>query len=152
MGGMIAAEMACLAPRDLARLVLVGAAGLWLEEHPIPDIFAMLPQEIAEVLFVDPARGAALLTGGADLSDIEALKDFYVVTQRRLAMAGKILFPIPNRRLSRRLYRPAAGAPGPWGAARRPDAPAHPAQWEAAIPRARGPTSGGAGRVPARRA
>src|SRR5438445_5195 len=89
MGGMIAAEMACLAPRDLARLVLVGAAGLWLEEHPIPDIFAMLPQEIAEVLFVDPARGAALLTGGADLSDTEALKDFYVVTRRRLALVDK---------------------------------------------------------------
>ena len=105
MGGMIAAEMACLAPRDLGKLVLVGAAGLWMDEHPIPDIFAMLPHQIAEVLFADPQQGQALLTGGADLSDMEALKDFYVASQRRLAMAGKILFPIPNRRLSKRLYR-----------------------------------------------
>src|SRR4029453_19264937 len=37
MGGMIAAEMACLAPRDLSKLALVDAAGLWLDEHPIPD-------------------------------------------------------------------------------------------------------------------
>src|SRR5256886_6954266 len=150
MGGMIAAEMACLAPRDLAKLVLVGAAGLWLEEHPIPDIFAMLPQEIAEVLFVDPARGATLFTGGADLSDIEALKDFYVVTQRRLAMAGKILFPIPNRRLSRRLYPLAARARLPWGPSDRLVAPAHAGPWEALIPRPRVQTVDGPGPMPPR--
>jgi pimeloyl-ACP methyl ester carboxylesterase len=137
MGGMIAAEMACLAPRDLSKLVLVGAAGLWLDEHPIPDIFAMLPHEIAEALFVDPARGAALLTGGADLTDIEALKDFYVITQRRLAMAGKILFPIPNRRLSKRLYRLSAPTLVLWGAADRLIPAAYAAQWKTLIPGAR---------------
>src|SRR5258706_11465937 len=35
MGGMIAAEMACVAPRDLAKLILVSPAGLWIPEHPI---------------------------------------------------------------------------------------------------------------------
>ena len=147
MGGMIAAEMACLAPHDLAKLVLVGAAGVWLEEHPIPDIFAMLPHEIAEVLFVDPARGAALLTGGADLSDMEALKDFYVATQRRLAMAGKILFPIPNRRLSKRLYRLTAETLVLWGAADTLIVPAYAAQWKALIPGARVQTIAGAGHM-----
>jgi pimeloyl-ACP methyl ester carboxylesterase len=147
MGGMIAAEMACLAPRDLSRLVLVGAAGLWLEDRPIPDIFAMLPHEIAEVLFVDPARGAALLTGGADLSDMEALKDFYIVTQRRLSMAGKILFPIPNRRLSKRLYRLTADTLVLWGAQDRLIAPAYAAHWQALIPRARVQIIEGAGHM-----
>ena len=147
MGGMIAAEMACLAPRDLARLVLVGAAGLWLDERPIPDIFAMLPHEIADVLFVDPARGAALLTGGADLADIEALKDFYVITQRRLAMAGKILFPIPNRRLSKRLYRLTAETLVLWGAAYRLIPPAYAAQWKALIRGARVRMIEGAGHM-----
>jgi len=147
MGGMIAAEMACLAPRDLDRLALVAAAGVWLDDHPIPDIFAMLPQEIAEVLFVDPALGAALLTGGADLADIEALKDFYIVTQRRLAMAGKILFPIPNRRLSKRLYRLTAETLVLWGAADRLIAPAYAAAWKALIPVARVQTIEGAGHM-----
>src|ERR671922_2312667 len=144
MGGMIAAEMACLAPRELSRLVLAAPAGLWLEERPIPDIFAMLPHEIADVLFVDPARGAALLTGGADLADMEALKDFYIVTQRRLAMAGKILFPIPNRRLSKRLYRLAAETLLLWGAADRLISPVYAAQWKALIPGARVQTIDGA--------
>ncbi len=147
MGGMIAAEMACLAPRDLAKLVLVAPAGLWMDEHPIPDIFAMLPHEIADVLFENPARGAALLTGGADLSDLEALKDFYVDTQRRLAMAGKILFPIPNRRLSKRLYRLAAPTLLLWGAADRLIVPAYAAKWKELIPGARLETIAGAGHM-----
>src|SRR6202158_1732407 len=37
MGGMIAAEMAAIAPHDLDRLALVAAAGLWIEGTPIPD-------------------------------------------------------------------------------------------------------------------
>ena len=137
MGGMIAAEMACLAPRDLDKLALVAAAGLWMDEHPIPDIFALLPFQLAELLFDDPQKGQALLTGGADLADMEALKEFYLVSQRRLAMAGKILFPIPNRRLSKRLYRLTAPTLILWGAADRLIVPAYAARWQALIPAAR---------------
>ena len=137
MGGMIAAEMACLAPRDLDKLALVAAAGLWMDEHPIPDIFALLPFQLAELLFDDPQKGQALLTGGADLADMEALKEFYLVSQRRLAMAGKILFPIPNRRLSKRLYRLTAPTLILWGAADRLIVPAYAARWKALIPSAR---------------
>lgn len=105
MGGMIAAEMACLAPRSLARLVLVAPAGLWIDEHPIPDLFATLPFDLAGLLFHDPAEGVKRLTGGVDFSDTAALQDFMVRNARRLGTAGKILFPIPNRRLAKRLYR-----------------------------------------------
>jgi pimeloyl-ACP methyl ester carboxylesterase len=115
MGGMIAAEMACLAPRDLDKLVLVSAAGLWIDAHPIPDMFALLPFEQVGLLFHDPERGAPLLTGGVDLSDMEALKTFYIDNARRPAMAGKILFPVPNRRLSKRLYRLSADTLVLWG-------------------------------------
>jgi pimeloyl-ACP methyl ester carboxylesterase len=147
MGGMIAAEMACLAPRDLGKLVLAAPAGLWMDEYPIPDIFAMLPFQIAEVLFADPQKGQALLTGGADLSEIEALKDFYIATQRRLSMAGKILFPIPNRRLSKRLYRLTADTLLVWGAQDRLIVPAYAKQWQSLLPRARLETIDGAGHM-----
>ena len=73
MGGMIAAEMACLAPQRVERLVLIASAGLWLDEHPIPDLFAMLPFELAQVLFYDPKMGEALLTGGVDFTNLAAL-------------------------------------------------------------------------------
>ena len=147
MGGMIAAEMACIAPHDLARLVLVGPAGLWMDEHPIPDIFALLPYKIAEVLFHDPQQGQALLTGGADLSDMEALKEFYIGSQRRLAMAGKILFPIPNRRLSKRLYRLTAESLVLWGASDRLIVPAYAERWKTLIPHARLEVIGDAGHM-----
>jgi pimeloyl-ACP methyl ester carboxylesterase len=134
MGGMIAAEMAAIAPNDLDRLVLVGAAGLWIEEHPIPDIFALLPGELVALLFQDTARGQALLTGGVDFSDMEAFRDFYLAQQRRLAMAGKILFPIPNRRVSKRLYRVTAKTLVLWGQADRLIVPAYAERWARLIP------------------
>jgi len=147
MGGMIAAEMACIAPNDLAKLVLVSAAGLWMDEHPIPDIFALLPYQLAEVLFHDPQQGQALLTGGADLSDMEALKEFYIGSQRRLAMAGKILFPIPNRRLSKRLYRLTAETCVLWGASDRLLVPAYAERWKTLLPQARVEVIGDAGHM-----
>ena len=134
MGGMIAAEMAAVAPNDLDRLVLVDAAGLWIEEHPIPDIFALLPGQLVELLFQDPDRGQALLTGGVDFSDMEAFKTFYLGQQRRLAMAGKILFPIPNRRVSKRLYRVTAKTLVLWGQADRLIVPAYAERWARLIP------------------
>ncbi len=115
MGGMIAAEMASLAPNDVSKLVLVASAGLWIAEHPIPDIFSFLPHEFAQYLFHDRAQGEAMLTGGLDLKNPEALKEFYIGNARRLSMAGKILFPVPNRRLSKRLYRLTAPTLLVWG-------------------------------------
>jgi pimeloyl-ACP methyl ester carboxylesterase len=147
MGGMIAAEMACLAPRDLGKLVLASPAGLWIDAHPIPDVFAMLPFEIANIMFADPQKGQSMMTGGADLSDIEALKDYYIASQRRLAMAGKILFPIPNRRLSKRLYRLTAETLIVWGAADRLIIPAYAKRWQSLIPKARVEMIDGAGHM-----
>jgi len=105
MGAMIAAEMACLARRDLDRLVLVTPFGLWLDEHPMPDPFAVLPFELTELLFADPTNADKLLTPGRDLGSDEGLAQFMVQNSRRLGTAGKVMFPIPNRRLSKRLYR-----------------------------------------------
>lgn len=108
-----------------------------MDEHPIPDIFSLLPYQLAAVLFHDPERGQALLTGGADLSDMEALKEFYIGSQRRLAMAGKILFPIPNRRVSKRLYRLTVPTLVLCGASDRLIVPAYAKRWKALIPQAR---------------
>jgi pimeloyl-ACP methyl ester carboxylesterase len=134
---MIAAEMACLAPGDLAKLALVSAAGLWIDEHPLPDIFTLLPYQLADALFHDPTKGAALLTGGVDFNDMEALKTFYIMNSRRLAMAGKILFPVPNRRVSKRLYRLSAETLVLWGEGDKLIPPVYAARWAELIPHAR---------------
>ena len=115
MGGMIAAEMAAIAPRSVDRLVLLCPAGLWLDDVPIPDLFALLPFELPGLLFHDADKFGGLLSAGGDLNDPEFLTEFMVANHRRLSLAGKILFPIPERGLSQRLYRVRADTLLVWG-------------------------------------
>jgi pimeloyl-ACP methyl ester carboxylesterase len=127
MGGMIAAEMAAVAPKEVERLCLVAPAGLWLDEKPIPDLFAMLPFELPALLFHDVEAGMKLFTAGlgaadgdlgalaARFEDERFLADFMVRNARQLGMAGKILFPIPERGLERRLGRIRARTLLVWG-------------------------------------
>src|SRR5471030_96177 len=116
MGGMIAAEMAAIAHTEVERLCLLAPAGLWLDEHPVVDIFSKLPYELPALLFHDVGAGAKLMTaGGGDMDDPEFLKQFLVMNARRLGMAGKLLFPIPERGLAQRLYRITAKTLIVWG-------------------------------------
>src|SRR5579863_4432853 len=78
MGGMIAAEMAATAPSDFSRLALIASAGLWLDDHPIPDIFTLLPYEMPGFLFHDPEAGTKLMTAGLKLDDPEFLKTYLI--------------------------------------------------------------------------
>ena len=147
MGGMIAAEMAALAPQSVARMALLCPAGMWLGDHPIPDIFAMLPYQLAEVLFADPNVGEEVLTGGADFSDNETLTRFMVARARQQGMAGKILFPIPNRRFSERAYRVTVPTLLVWGRQDRLIPPAYADAWQAALPDASVELVDGAGHM-----
>jgi pimeloyl-ACP methyl ester carboxylesterase len=137
MGGMIAAEMAAIAPSSYGRVALIAPIGLWLDEHPIVDIFSLLPFEFPEYLFEDTARGAALLTGGFDFDDPAAIKEFLIRNSRRLGTAGKILFPIPDRRTAKRLYRVANPTLLVWGDADRLVPPVYARAWEDLLPDAR---------------
>ena len=115
MGGMIAAEMAAIARTEVEQLGLLAPAGLWLDDHPIADIFAMLPYELPGLLFHDAEAGERLMAPGGDMDDPKFLKQFLVTNARRLGMAGKILFPIPDRGLAQRLYRIRARTLIVWG-------------------------------------
>ena len=137
MGGMIAAEMACVNNAGIAKLALLAPVGLWLDAHPIPDLFATPPWELPGLLFADPAAGQKLMLAGLDFSNDAALTRFMVDNARRLGSAGKILFPIPNRRLSKRLYRIRADTLLVWGRQAQLVPPVYAARWQELIPRAR---------------
>jgi pimeloyl-ACP methyl ester carboxylesterase len=136
MGGMIAAEMACIANHALERLALIAPAGVWIDALPIPDLFAMLPFELVGALFADPKNGEKFLTGGIDFTNQEALQQFLVGNARRLGTAGKILFPIPNRRLSKRAYRLTAPTLIVWGSADRLIPLPYAERWRQLVPHA----------------
>lgn len=115
MGGMIAAEMAATQPNDVSRLALIAPAGLWDDDHPIADLFAAMPYEMPQLLFHDAEAGAAMLTAGRNVTDPNFLQTYLVNNARQLGMAGRILFPIPERGLSQRLYRIRARTVVIWG-------------------------------------
>jgi pimeloyl-ACP methyl ester carboxylesterase len=115
MGGMIAAEMAAVAPNDVSRLALIAPAGLWDDDHPIADLFSTMPYEMPELLFHDVAAGTAMMTAGLQIDDPGFLQKYLVTNARQLGMAGRILFPIPERGLAGRLYRIKAKTTIVWG-------------------------------------
>ena len=137
MGGMIAAEMACIAPNDLDKLVLVCPPGLWIPEHPLPDLYSLLPFEFAALLFHDPVAGAALLTGGLDFANVDAIGEFYIANAKRMGIAGKILFPIPNRGIAKRLYRLTAETTLIWGRSDQLIPLVYAERWKSLVPSAK---------------
>ena len=137
MGGMIAAEMAALAPHEVSRLALIAPAGLWDDDHPVADMFSLMPFEMPGYLFHDPVAGAAILTAGRNVSDPDFLKTYLIANARQMGMAGRILFPIPERGLSQRLYRVSARTVVIWGTSDRLIPPVYGPKFAAAIAGAR---------------
>ena len=133
MGGMIAAEMAALAPNDVSRLALICPAGLWLDDHPIVDMFSLLPFEMPGYLFHDPEKGAAIMTAGLKMDDPKFLQDYLIRNARQLGMAGKLLFPVPERGLAERLYRVKARTVIVWGESDRMIPPIYGPAFQSAI-------------------
>jgi pimeloyl-ACP methyl ester carboxylesterase len=100
MGGMLAAEITALAPYRVNRLVLVGAAGLWLDETPIPDFFTFNPQQLVNTALHDPQGpiGQMLLQ---QFQNPEMQLEMY----KCMASAGKFMWPIPDKGLKKRIHR-----------------------------------------------
>src|SRR5919198_3002742 len=59
LGGMIAAEVAAIAPDVASKLVLIAPPGLSLDHHPVIDFLAATPGELATAMFHDPAAAIA---------------------------------------------------------------------------------------------
>jgi len=104
-GGMIAAELAAHYPKRVGQLVLIAPVGLWNDDYPVIDVFAVPLTELPKVLFADPS----LMSAPPDASsredaDIEAL----VTLVRGMTSVAKFMWPIPDRGLARRLDRISA--------------------------------------------
>lgn len=155
MGGMIAAEMAALAPEKFARLTLISALGLWLDDHPVADLFSTLPPDLPGLLFHDQEAAARAMAhvgvvgGGWDPSrnDPDLFVAHVVRQARQLGNAGKLLFPIPDRGLRQRLWRISMPVSVIWGAEDRVAPPAHGEAFAAGIANARLTIVPGAGHM-----
>jgi pimeloyl-ACP methyl ester carboxylesterase len=110
-GGMVAAEIAATNPERVRKLVLMAPIGLWRDDHPIPDISTITPAQLPGMLFADPNGPLASMLAMPDASDPEAL------FQAAMAMASilQFIWPLPDKGLSRRLYRVKAETLVVWG-------------------------------------
>ena len=113
-GGMMAAELAAVFPSRAQSVTLVSPLGFWRDDAQPADILILPADELAAVLWRDPAspvaREWAAATGG-DPDDIAAQVESL---QRRSSMA-KFVWPIPDKGLQRRLHRLAAPTLLIWG-------------------------------------
>ena len=114
MGGMLAAELAALDVHRVKKLVLVSPAGFWLEQHPIPDPFAMDLADLAAHLFHDPKSPLAQMFTTIPTNP-QQLADMYVERTKRLTQASRFLWPIPDRGLKKRAWRIKAPTLLLWG-------------------------------------
>jgi pimeloyl-ACP methyl ester carboxylesterase len=94
--------------------VLVCPAGFWLDQHPIPDPFAMELSDLAAHLFHDPNSPMAQMFTTIP-TDPQQLADMYVERTKRLTQASRFLWPIPERGLKKRAGRIAAPTLIVWG-------------------------------------
>ena len=104
IGGMIAAELAAHFPQRVGRLVLLAPLGLWRDDEPVADMFAVRFPELPDLLFADRAVAERVLPGTAAELDVET----HVRRAQAMTTVAKFTWPIPDNGLRRRLYRIAA--------------------------------------------
>jgi pimeloyl-ACP methyl ester carboxylesterase len=115
LGGMIAAEVAAIAPELASKLVLIAPVGLWLDDHPVMDFFAATPEELAAAIFHD--SGSAVAKEMMSMpTDPEARLEAVLERTKNLSAAGKFLWPIPDKGLKKRIHRIVAPTLLLWGA------------------------------------
>lgn len=106
-GAAAAAEYGALFRRRVDRLVLLAPLGLWIAKDPMPDMFGLTPGALTRVLFGDP-EGEPALAFNAREPDRERQNEAILRRRQALIAAAKLLWPIPDKGLARRLYRIAA--------------------------------------------
>jgi len=100
-GAMVGAELATRRQDAVTRLVLLSPLGLWNDEYPVTDLFALPYVDMPALLYVDPGKAS----GEADTTTLDGNVEKLVTLAQALTSVAKFLWPIPDRRLRTRLYR-----------------------------------------------
>jgi pimeloyl-ACP methyl ester carboxylesterase len=110
LGGWMAAEFASFFPERVEKLVLIDAAGLRVPGHPITDLFALSPEELATLCFNDLSTAMVLM---GDITDPISwvIRDY----RERTTLALLAWNPGYSPKLARRLQRVTAPTLVLWG-------------------------------------
>ncbi|WP_251551416.1 alpha/beta fold hydrolase [Neobacillus muris] len=115
-GGMLAAEIASTDPKRVKNLLLIAAVGLWIDQTPVTDVFSLVntPDELLAKMFVDVNSDAAKAFSTLP-EDPKERVEAIVENLTALTEAGRYMWPIPDKGLSRRIHRLTANTCIVWG-------------------------------------
>jgi pimeloyl-ACP methyl ester carboxylesterase len=111
VGGMLAAEVAAFSRATVRRLVLVSPFGLFDEREPVADLFARKPREVPELLCARPEAFAAQ----REVPPGEDPAEWVITLARADEAAARLLWPLGDRGLAKRLHRIRVPARIVWG-------------------------------------
>ena len=101
VGGAIAADIAAIWPTFTRRLVLIAPYGLFDEDDPSTDPFAVRPPDIGRCL----SANAGAYDDVFSVPEGEDRVEWLVTLARAQEAAARILWPLGNTRLDKRLHR-----------------------------------------------
>ncbi len=127
IGGWIAAETALLANPRISSVVLVDAAGLEIEGHPVPDFFSLTLDQVTDLSYYNPDAFRL------DLSSLPEQQKA-MMGGNRAALAVYTSTGMADPGLLGRLPSMTIPALVVWGAADRMFTPEHGQAYAAAIP------------------
>ena len=101
VSGMLAAEVAAIAPSSVRRLALLGPWGLYDTAEPGEDSFAQVADDQPALLVQDPEKLAAAVAAPEGTDQLE----WAISLQRASEAAARISWPMGDRGLAKRLRR-----------------------------------------------
>lgn len=103
-GGMMALELAAAYPDLFSRVIVMDPIGLWRDDLPVTNWITAAPAELPGLLFRDPSspEAQAMLAMPED-KEAAVLATAQLIWN--LGATGKMVWPIPDRGLAKRLHR-----------------------------------------------
>lgn len=134
LGGLLACELAAQRKHQITKLILISPIGLWREDAPYTVADWCVPEadELSEILFhrLDEPRVKRRLAIPDDEEEAARAQVHFIWT---LGCTGKVIWPIPDKGLKKRIHRITAPSLIVWGENDRLIPPVYASDFKTAI-------------------